>query len=128
MKIGANCLPDVLAVLRDVNGDTGLQPVTTMADEGSDDCVAYYCDNMSIDRENASQMTWVTRHRASQSGQKKSLARQQPGFCYAKSSLFGNNNGAPFNGDAVKKLYHGTSIIWDGCVILLHCTMLTLSP
>lgn len=64
VKIGANCLPDVLAVLRDVNGDTGLQPVTTMADKGSDDSVAYYCDNMSIDRENASQMTWVTRHRA----------------------------------------------------------------
>jgi hypothetical protein len=39
-------------------------------------------------------------------------------------NLYGiENDGNPFNGVAAK-LYHGTAISWDGCVIR-HCTLLT---
>ncbi|KAI2506610.1 hypothetical protein MHU86_7820 [Fragilaria crotonensis] len=52
-KIGANCFPEVLAVMQDAEGDTGLHPVTPMADKGSEDRVAYSID-MSVDLGNAS--------------------------------------------------------------------------
>ena len=52
-NIGANCFPDVLAVMQDIEGYTGLQPVATMADRGSEHRVAYSVD-MSVDLGNAS--------------------------------------------------------------------------
>jgi hypothetical protein len=52
-KIGANCFPDVLAVMQDIEGNTGLQPVACMVDKGSVDRVAYSID-MSVDLGNAS--------------------------------------------------------------------------
>ena len=51
--IGANCFPDVLAVMQDVEGDTGLQPVATMVGKGSENRVAYSAD-MSVDLGTAS--------------------------------------------------------------------------
>jgi hypothetical protein len=53
-KIGAkNCFPDVLAMMQDIEGDTGLQPVACMVDKGSEDRVAYSIDKL-VDLGNAS--------------------------------------------------------------------------
>jgi hypothetical protein len=43
-KIGAKCFPDVLAVMQDIEDNTGLQPVACMVDKGSEDRVAYSID------------------------------------------------------------------------------------
>ena len=51
---GANCFPDVLAVMQDIEGNTGIQPVACMVDKGSEDRVAYSI-YMSVDLENSSQ-------------------------------------------------------------------------
>ncbi|KAI2512275.1 hypothetical protein MHU86_2151 [Fragilaria crotonensis] len=120
-KIGANCFPEVLAVMQDAEGDTGLHPVTPMADKGSEDRVAYSID-MSVDLGNASHFD------VGDSSQGFSVWTEEvPGkaanWFFVMPNLFGNNNGAPFNGVAVK-LYHGTAISWDGRVIR-HCTSLT---
>ncbi|KAI2503184.1 hypothetical protein MHU86_11287 [Fragilaria crotonensis] len=93
-----------------------------MADKGSEDRVAYSID-MSVDLGNASHFD------VGDSSQGFSVWTEEvPGkaanWFFVMPNLFGNNNGAPFNGVAVKKLYHGTAISWDGRVIR-HCTSLT---
>jgi hypothetical protein len=72
-KIGANCFPDVLAVMQDVEGDTGLQPVEAMADKGSEHRVAYSILMSPT-------LMWATRHRDFQFGPRKSRASWLTGF------------------------------------------------
>jgi hypothetical protein len=120
-KIGANCFPDVLAVMQDIEGNTGLQPVACMVDKGSVDRVAYSID-MSVDLGNASH------YDVGDVSQGFSVWTEEvPGLAanwfFLMPNVCGMNNGIPFNGGAIK-VYHGTSICWDGNVIC-HCTLMT---
>jgi hypothetical protein len=120
-KIGAKCFPDVLAVMQDIEGDTGFQPVACMVDKGSEDRVAYSID-MSVDLGNASH------YDVGDVSQGFSVWTEEvPGLAanwfFVMPNVCGVNNGTPFNGVAIK-LYHGTSICWDGRVIR-HCTSMT---
>ena len=92
-----------------------------MAGKGSGDRVAYSID-MSVDLENASHFDVGD---ASQgfSVWTEEVPGKAENWFFVMPNLYGNNNGVPFNGVAVK-LYHGTSISWDGRVIR-HCTSLT---
>jgi hypothetical protein len=120
-KIGANCFPDVLAVIQDIEGDTGLQPVACMVDEGIEYCVAFSIDK-AVDLGNASH------YNVGDVLQGFSVWTEEvPGLAanwfFLMPNVCGMNNGIPFNGVAIK-LYHGTSICWDGRVIR-HCTSMT---
>jgi hypothetical protein len=107
--------------MQDFEGDTGLQPVACMVDKESEDRVAYSI-NRSADLGNASHcdvgdvsqgfLVWT---------------EEVPGLAanwyFVMPNVCGMNNGTPFNGVAIK-LYHGTSICWDVCVIR-HYTLMT---
>jgi hypothetical protein len=106
-KIGAT-----LAVMQDIEGNTGLQPLACMVDKGSEDRVAYSID-MSVDLGNASHYdvgdvlqgfsVWI---------------EEVPGFAsnclFVMPNVCGMNNGTPFNGVAVK-LYHGIHLLGWSC-------------
>ncbi len=104
LATGANCFPDVLAVMQDIEGDTGLQPVACMVDKGSEDRVAYSID-MSVDLGNASH------YDVGDVSQGFSVWTEEvPGLAanwfFEMPNVCGMNNGTPFNGVAIK-LYHG---------------------
>jgi hypothetical protein len=121
-KIGAILFPDVLVVIQDAEGDTGLSPVSSMGKPGNMLHVGFTID-MLVDLGNLSHYdvgdvskgfsVWIE--------EVPSLALN---WYFVMPNLFCiGNDGNPYNGMAVK-LYHGTAISWDGRVIR-HCTSLT---
>ncbi len=121
-KIGAIFFPDVLAVIQDADGDTGLSPVSSMCEPGNMLRVGFTI-NKSVDLGNSSH------YDVGNVSQGFSVWTEEvPGLAsnwyFVMPNLYGiENDGNPFNGVAVK-LLHGTAISWDGRVIR-HCTSLT---
>jgi hypothetical protein len=121
-KIGAILFPDVLAVIQDAEGDTGLSPVSSMGKPGNMLRVGFTID-MSVDLGNSSH------YDVGDVSQGFSVWTEEvPGLAsnwyFVMPNLYGiGNDGNPFNSVAVK-LHHGTAISWDGRVIR-HCTSLT---
>ena len=121
-KIGAILFPDVLAVIQDAEGDTGLSPVSSMGEPGNMLRVGFTID-MSVDLGNSSH------YDVGDVSQGFSVWTEEvPGLAsnwyFVMPNLYGiGNDGNPFNGMAVK-LHHGTAISWDSRVIR-HCTSLT---
>jgi hypothetical protein len=120
-RVGQIAFPDVLAVIQDTEGDTGLQPCPAMAGDDEGNRVGFSIDSSDglanashIDGNDASQCftTWL---------------EEKPGTAsdwhFVMPNLHGvSADGKPFNGVAVK-LRHGTAISWDGRIIR-HCTSL----
>ncbi len=121
-KIGAILFPDVLAVIQDAGGETGLSPVSSMREPGNMLRVGFTIDK-SVDFGKSSHYDVgnVSQDFSVRTEEVSGLALN---WYFAMPKLYGiGNDGNPFNGVAVK-LHHGTAISWDGRVIR-HCTSLT---
>jgi hypothetical protein len=120
-RIGRCCFPQVYSVIRDAEGDSGLQPVAPMDGEGGRR-VGYTID-MSVDLGNASHYDV---HDASQgySVWTEEFPGRGTNWYFVMPNLHGRQpDGRAFSGLAVQ-LTHGVAISWDGRVIR-HCTSLS---
>jgi hypothetical protein len=121
-KICAILFPDVLAVIQDMEADSGLNSVPSMGETGIMLRVGYTIDT-SVDLGNSSHFDVgnVLQGFSVWTEEVPSLASN---WYFVMPNLNGMENGGyPFDGVAVK-LYHGTAISWDGLVIR-HSTLLT---
>jgi hypothetical protein len=120
-RIGRSCFPQVYSVIRDTEGDSGLQPVAPMDGEGGQR-VGYTIDT-SVDLGNASHFDI---HDASQgfSVWTEEFPGRGTNWYFVMPNLHGRHqDGREFFGVAVR-LTHGVAISWDGRVIR-HCTSLS---
>ena len=106
-KIGAILFPDVIAVIHDADGDTGLSPVSSMGEPGNMLRVGFTIDK-SVDLGN------LSHYDVGNVSQGFSVRTEEvPGLAsnwyFVMPNLYGiENDGNPFNGMAVK-LHHGTA-------------------
>jgi hypothetical protein len=119
-RVGQIAFPDVLAVIQNTEGDTGMKPCAAMAGDVAGNRVGYSIDTSSdlgnsshIDSNDASQGYGL-------------WTEAVPGMGYNWYLVMPNVHGTVpdgsrlFNGLAIR-LRHGTAISWDGRLIR-HCT------
>lgn len=121
-RIGRHCFPQVYAVIRDLESDSGLLPVPPM--DGAAGCRAGYTVDMSVNLGNSSHFDV---HDASQgySVWTEEIRGLGANWYFVMPNLHGMRpDGRPFAGVAIR-LSHGVAISWDGRVIR-HCTSLSM--
>jgi hypothetical protein len=122
-KVGSHCFPQVLAVIRDLESDSGLKPVPPMDGDGDKGRRVGYTIDMSVNLGNASHYDV---HDASQgfSVWTEEIRGLGSNWFFVMPNLHGKRpDGRPFCGIAIK-LGYGTAISWDGRVIR-HATSLS---
>ena len=119
-RVGQILFPDVLAVIQDAEGDTGLKPCAAMAGDEVGNRVGMSIDT-SVDLGNASHFD------SNDASQCYSLFLEEvPGMAdnwyFVLPNVHGDrpDGSGSFDGLAIK-IRHGTAISWDGRVIR-HCT------
>ena len=118
-RVGQVAFPDVLAVIQDTEGDTGIEPCAAMGGDNDGNCVGMSIDT-SDGLENAS-------HYDSNDATQGfgAWTEEVPGLAdnwyFVMPNMHGvRPDGRPYNGIAIR-LRHGTAISWDGRLIR-HCT------
>jgi hypothetical protein len=122
-KVGCHCFPLVLAVIRDLESDSGLKPEPPMDGKGDQGCRVGYTIDVSVNLGNASHYDV---HDASQgfSVWTEEIRGLGSNWFFVMPNLHGKRpDGRPFRGVAIK-LSYGTAISWDGRVIR-HATSLS---
>ena len=119
-RVGQIVFPDVLAVIQDTEGDTGLEPCAAMAGDTFGNRVGMSIDT-SVDLANASHID------SNDASQGYSLFLEEvPGMAdnwyFVMPNIHGDrpDGSGTFDGIAIK-IRHGTAISWDGRLIR-HCT------
>ena len=121
--VGVHACPDVLSVIQNTEGDTGLQPVSPMEGSGKGLRGGFSID-MSVNLGNASH---VDVHDASQgfsvwTAERCGVATR---WSFVLPNVHGGvrPDGTPYNGIAIR-IRHGVALSWDGRQVR-HCTSLS---
>jgi hypothetical protein len=123
-RVGSFCFPDVMAVVHNMEEDSGVVPVDPMRGDEKGLRVGYSIDT-SVDLGNA---THYGVHDASQrflSVKTENTMGSGANWFFLLPNVHGvRDDGTHFNGIAIK-LRHGTVISWDGRVVK-HCTAVSI--